>query len=222
MIDLETVHSTDGTTRFKRAVAVLLGLIAVTAAMLGAVQMQRSQDETRSSVRAARLTADLAAGLPVQGTVAALAFGAVRDALVLASEGTSRRLVGLQRQDALSQALGAADEAAGNRLLTIAQALTAPPAADAGLPAYELRLMTTDLGALQQEVQEQNRVVDVDVAAASAASSAAVAGLSMLALAGVLVGLASVLGADRAGRITLVAAWLATLVAAGLLVSAVL
>ncbi len=57
------------------------------------------------------------------------------------------------------------------------------------------------------------------VTAASADSGASVAGLSVLALAGVLVGLASILGADRAGRATLAMAWLAALVAAALLLS---
>ena len=79
--------------------------------------------------------------------------------------------------------------------------------------------MTTGDAALQSEVAEQNRAVDVDAATASADSGLSVAGLSVLALAGVLVGLASILGADRAGRATLAMAWLTTAVAAILLIT---
>ncbi|MCY7418064.1 MAG: hypothetical protein LH650_06130 [Chloroflexi bacterium] len=96
----------------------------------------------------------------------------------------------------------------------------ATPDASSGLPAYELRLLTLDDASMLREVGEQNRLIDVDVATASADSGAAVAGLSVLALAGVLVGLASVLGADRAGRATLLMAWTATALAGVLLITA--
>lgn len=216
MIDLETVQSTDRGTRFHQAIAVLLGIIAVLAAALGAVQLDRSQDEARAATQAARLTGDLAAGIPVQGSGSQLIYMATQAALTREAEGTTRQFFSMGVDEA-AVAEGAAEEAAGRRLRDIASAMGATPDSTSGLPPYELRLMTADMDALVRQVVEQNRVVDVDIQTASDDSGSAVAGLSVLALAGVLVGLASVLGASRAGRVTLLMSALATGAAAVLL-----
>ena len=219
MIDIETVESTEAGTRFHRAVAILLGIIAVLAAGLGAVQLHRSQSESRATVEAARLTGDLAAGIPVSSMTLSMTGTLIQAAITRQLEGTTRQFVSLQANDPAGVAEGVAEQAAGERLALIASAMGAAPDTSTGLPPYELRLMTADEDALKREVTEQNRVVDVDAATASTDSGASVAGLSVLALAGVLVGLASILGADRAGRATLAMAWLVTGVAVILLVT---
>jgi hypothetical protein len=218
VIDIETVQSTQAGTRFHQAIAVLLGIIAVLAAALGAVQLDRSQDEARATTLAARLTADLAALVPLYGIGFEMTFGGVQVALAREAEGTTRQFLAIGVDEA-AVAEGKAEEAAGARLRAIAFAMGATPDSTSGLPAYELRLLTTDEAALNAEVTEQNRLVDADASLAGAESSAAIAGLSVLALAGVLVGLASVVGASRAGRVTLVMAGLATATAAALLVT---
>ncbi len=220
MIDLETVHDTRAGTRFHRAIAILLGCIAVLAATLGAVQLHRSQAETRAATQAARLTADLGAGIPVQAMTLAMLGGFVQDAVTRQLEGSTRQYIGAVGADEAAVAAGVAEQLAGERLVEIATVMGATPDASSGLPAYELRLLTLDEASMLREVGEQNRLIDVDVATASADSGAAVAGLSVLALAGVLVGLASVLGADRAGRATLAMAWTATALAGVLLMTA--
>ena len=220
MIDIETVQSTQAGTRFHRAIAILLGTIAVLAACLGAVQLHRSQAEARATVEAARLTGDLAAGIPVSNMTLSMTGTLMQAAITRQMEGATRQFVSLDANDPAGVAEGAAEQAAGERLALIATAMGAAPDESTGLPPYELRLMTADVAALQREVAEQNRFVDVEAPAASADSGASVAGLSVLALAGVLVGLASILGADRAGRATLAMAWLVAAVAALLLVSA--
>lgn len=221
MIDLETVQSTRAGTRFHRSIAILLGIIAVLAACLGAVQLHRSQAESRATTEAARLTGDLAAGIPIQGIALSMSGGFVQSAVTRMMEGTTRQYVALGVDDQVGAAEGAAEVAAGQRLSDIGARMAATPDPAGGLPAYELRLLSAGSADLQQEVSEQNRLVDFAVATAGPQNSAAVAGLSVLALAGVLVGLASVLGADRAGRLTLAMAWLATATACALLVSAV-
>jgi hypothetical protein len=220
VIDLETIQSTDSGTRFHQAIAVLLGIIAVLAAGLSALQMDRSQDEARATTAAARLTADLAAAIPIQGIGFELTYMGFQTAIARQAEGATRRFVSLGVDDA-AVAEGAAEEAAGHRLQDIATAMGAPPDATTGLPPYELRLLTSEMAELQSQVAEQNRVVDVDVPSASADSGAAVAGLSLLALAGVLVGLASVVGASRAARVMLLMAAVTTGAAAVLLVTIV-
>jgi hypothetical protein len=218
-MDLETVQSTEAGTRFHRAIAILLGIIAVLAAGLGAVQLHRSQAESRATTQAARLTVDLAAGIPISGITLSMYGGFVQSAVTRMMEGTTRQYVALSSDDQVATAEGVAEVAAGQRLSDIATLMAATPDPASGLPAYELRLMHASTDDLQAEVAEQNRLVDFAVDTASPESGAAVAGLSVLALAGVLVGLASVLGADRAGRATLAMAWLATAMAAVLLVT---
>jgi hypothetical protein len=219
VIDIETVKSTEAGTRFHRSIAILLGIIAVLAAGLGAVQLHRSQAESRATTEAARLTGYLAAGIPVQGVALAVTGGFVQTAVTRMMEGTTRQYVALLGDDQVSNAEGAAELAAGQRMSDIATRMAATPDATSGLPPYEFRLMTADTADLQAEVSEQNRQVDIAVLIAGPQNGRAVAGLSVLALAGVLVGLASVLGADRAGRATLGMAWLATAAASVLLIT---
>ncbi len=221
MIDLETIQSTDSGTRFHQAIAVLLGIIAVLAAGLSALQMDRSQDEARATTDAARLTADLAAAIPIQGIGFELTYMGFQTAVARQAEGATRQFVAEGVGDDAAVAEGVAEEAAGHRLQDIATAMGATPDATTGLPPYELRLLTSEMAELQREVAEQNRVVDVDIQSASQDSGAAVAGLSLLALAGVLVGLASVVGASRAARVMLLMAAVTTGAAAVLLVTIV-
>ncbi len=184
------------------------------------MQLHRSQAAARATTQAARLTADVAAGIPIQGVTLSMDGLFVQSAVTRMMEGTSRQFVASGSGDQAAVAEGAAEVAAGQRLSDIGVRMAAAPDATTGLPAYELRLMTAGAPDLAQEVDEQNRLVVYAVDTAGPQDSVAVAGLSVLALAGVLVGLASVLGADRAGRVTLAMAWLATAVATVLLIVA--
>ncbi len=213
MIDIETLRDTRTGTRFDRAVALLLGLIAVLAASLGYVQMDASMRESRATAEAARLTAVLAAGLPVRGVVDTFAAQALLSAAAELIEGTASQIVGLQDGDDELVAQGVARQQAGERLMTIATAMGTLPTGDSGLPGYEQGLVVADEPVLLAQLAEQNRLVDDVIPEASTDSGRSVAGLSVLAFAGVLVGLASVLGPTRAGRATLVVAWLASGVA---------
>jgi len=142
MIDLDTLHETHHGSRFDRMVALLLGIIAVLAAALGLVQMDASMRESRATAGAARLTAELSAGLPVRGVVDTFGAQAVLAAIREMAQGTAQQLVGLGHDDATMQATGAARQAAGERLMTIAGAMSALPTG--GLPAYELGLVAAD------------------------------------------------------------------------------
>ena len=143
MIDLETIQSTDSGTRFHQAIAVLLGIIAVLAAGLSALQMDRSQDEARATTDAARLTADLAAAIPIQGIGFELTYMGFQTAVARQAEGATRQFVAEGVGDDAAVAEGVAEEAAGHRLQDIATAMGATPDATTGLPPYELRLLTS-------------------------------------------------------------------------------
>ncbi len=113
MIDIETVQSTEAGTRFHRAIAILLGIIAVLAAGLGAVQLHRSQSESRATVEAARLTGDLAAGIPVSSMTLSMTGTLIQAAITRQLEGTTRQFVSLQANDPAGVAEGVAEQAAG-------------------------------------------------------------------------------------------------------------
>ena len=138
------------------------------------------------------------------GEAADSALTAQQTALMLGIEATSRQISGLQNSDDASMALGAAEQSAFEKLRA---ALTATSATTGGAPvdAYTAGLLKADTAQLQVELAEQNRQVDL-ANAATGREQQAVLGLSFLALAGVLTGLAAVFREGRSGRIALTAA----------------
>jgi hypothetical protein len=190
--------------RFDLVTAVLIGFIAVLAAILSVIQIGASQDGERAGLQAARLAADLSARIAVSGQAADSGLTAQQTALMLGIEATSRSISGLQNNDAASMALGAAEESAFEKLRA---ALTATSATTGGAPvdAYTAGLLKADTVQLLAELAEQNRQVDL-ANAATGREQWAVLGLSFLALSGVLTGLAAVFREGRSGRISLTAA----------------
>jgi hypothetical protein len=207
VIDFETIQETDDGTLFDRLTALLIGLIAVVAASLVLVQTVNGQAEARANAQATRLSADSSARLHAGSVFLDYSIGALQQALVLSLEGTSRNIVSLQRDDAIGQARGEADQGAGERLFTIAQQMAEVPPANGPLDPYVRELLTSPTTTSMAVVVEQNRQVYLANDAGDR-SGRAVLGLSFLALAGVLVGLTAVLGEGRAGRLTLVMAYL--------------
>ena len=113
---------------------------------------------------------------------------------------------------AIEQARAGAIEAAANRLSDAALAMGAAPDDEDALDPYTRRIMLADITSMTTAVQEQNRQVDLAEDAGDR-SGRAVLGLSLVALAGVLIGLAAVLGRGRGGRIALSAGTIALVLA---------
>jgi hypothetical protein len=190
--------------RFDMIAAILIGLIAVLAAVLAASQIDASQSVTRADMKAARLASDLSARISVSAQALDSSLGSQQVALMLGMESASRQLVALQNSDAGAMAIGAAEDQAFAKLQ---KALAATSATTGGAPvdAYTAGLLNASTADLQAELAEQNHQVDLSSEARSREQQA-VLGLSFLALAGVLTGLAAVLREGRAGRISLAAA----------------
>ena len=200
--------------RFDLVVAMLIGAIAVLAAILAIVQIDANQAATRANLDAARLAADLSARISVVEQVTDSGLGARQTALLLGIEGVSRQIAGLQNNDDTSTALGKAQASAADKLTAALNETSATTGAKPVDP-YTAGLLAATTQQLEAEVTEQNRQVDL-ASAATSHEQRAVLGLSLLALAGVLTGLAAVLREGRSGRISLSAAC-AMLAAAGLL-----
>jgi hypothetical protein len=204
MIAPDTAAELRAERRFDVIAAVLIGLIAVLAAILAATQTAASHAATRADVEAARLSADLSTRIAVSGQALDSSLGAQQLALMLGLESASRQLEAIRSNDESAQAIGAAEDQAFGKLQ---EAIAATSATTGGAPvdAYTAGLLEATVADLQHELAEQNRQVDL-ANEASSREQRAVLGLSFLALAGVLTGLAAVLREGRSGWISLIAA----------------
>jgi len=200
--------------RFDLVAAVLIGVIAVLAAILALVEMSAGQTASRASLQAAKVEADLSARISVSAEATNAVLTARQTAIVLAMEAIAREQAGIQYSDPTSTAIGAAEQSAYTKLDSI---LVETGATTGGKPVdpYTAGLLGATPADLKSELAEQNHQVDL-ANAAGFQEQLAVLGLSFLALAGVLTGLAAVLREGRSGRISLTAACVMS-VAAGVL-----
>jgi hypothetical protein len=192
--------------RFDLVTALLIGAIAILAAILSVVQINSSQAATRADLQAARLAADLSARIAVSSQATDSALVAQQTALMLGLEATARQIAALQNDDPAAAAIGKAQESAYQKLQA-ALAATSGSTGGNRIDHYTAGLLEADTKRLLAELAEQNRQVDL-AGTASSHERLAVLGLSFLALAGVLTGLAAVLREGRGGRISLSAACL--------------
>lgn len=190
--------------RFDLLAAVLIGAIAILAAVLAVIQIETGQASTRAQIEAARLTADLSARLQVSGTAQTAAIVDQQEALALSMQATGRGLAALQYGDDGAAAIGEAETQAAADLGT-ALAATSATSGGAPLDSYTAGLLNATTPPLLAELGEQNRQVDL-ANDAGTRNSRSILGLSLLALAGVLTGLAAVLREGRAGWIALLSA----------------
>ncbi len=204
MIAPDTAAELRAERRFDVIAAVLIGLIAVLAAILAATQTAASHSATRADVEAARLAADLSTRVAVSGQALDSSLGAQQLALMLGIESASRQLEAIRSNNESAQAIGAAEDQAFGKLQ---EAIAATSATTGGAPvdAYTAGLLKATVADLQHELAEQNHQVDL-ANEASSREQRAVLGLSFLALAGVLTGLAAVLREGRSGWISLIGA----------------
>jgi len=181
--------------RFDLVAALLIGVIAVLAAVLSVVQMNSGQAANRADLESARLAADLSARIAVSSEAIDSAGGLQQAALMLAIDATAREEASIQYSDPGSGAVGAAELSAYKKL----QASLADTSATTGgapVDGYTAGLLNATRQQLIAEVQAQNHQVDL-ANAASFGEQLAVLGLSFLALSGVLTGLAVRLALEK-------------------------
>ena len=208
MIEPEVATRWRSQVAFDRTATALIGTIAVLAALLAILQAGNGLASTRAQAQAARLTADAAAKISASSLAQDAALRAQQDALVLGMEAVSRLIVSTQSGDDGLYAVGTAEQAASGKL---SAAMTESIATSGVSPVdpYTGGLMAASTDQLNAEVAEQNRQVDL-ANATGARAQRAVLGLSLLTLAGVLTGIAAVLGRGRTGWATLFVAWATT------------
>jgi len=115
--------------------------------------------------------------------------------------GGTRGIAAIESANESELAQADAQLAAAQRFIDLAPTL-GQPAEDGPLDDYARRMLTATMADIQALADEQARQADrADAAGRRVGSS--VLGLSLVALAGVLAGLAGILGDIRAGRVTL-------------------
>jgi hypothetical protein len=220
--DFKILKATQDGTRFDKVTALVIGSVAILAAILGTFQVQTSQDKNRALQMAARLSVELTEKISGSTQLTTFEYESTQQALALGLAATNRTLAGLDHPEiaAAEEAKGTADSTAADRLVQIATTMALEPA-EGVVDQWTREVLLATPEDWQRLVAEQNRQVDLaDVA--SARSQRSVLGLSFIALAGVMAGLTGVLGEGRNGLIALSGAIAALVAALGALVFAML
>jgi hypothetical protein len=205
MIEPEAAARWRSQAAYDRIAAVLIGIIAILAAVFAVQQAHEGLAGTRAQVEGARLAADAAARIGASSTADAASIGAQQAALVVGIGGVSRQIQASTVGDEGALAVGGAHVAASERL---AEAVAETLATTGGEPldGYAAGLINATNDEINAIVREQNRQVDLSITAGGN-QLVAVLGLSLVALAGVLAGIAAVLGRGKAGWLMLAIAW---------------
>jgi hypothetical protein len=208
MIDLDAVDGTRKGTSFDKALAWLIGIAALSAAILLVMQVDCSAHGMRAQVRSAMVSSELTTAMSATAEVALFRLASSERAVLSGMAGTGRSMSGLQDHVEGEIAKGEAEADAADRLVAIAEAMAAFPAEDGPLDAYAQRMLTVSGDELSALVGERTELLELDAPRTGRQGSLVVTALSLVAMAAVLAGLAATLRDGRAGRVTLVTGFL--------------
>lgn len=217
MIDIEAVNETAAGTPFHRVVSLLIGIVAVLAAILAVAQVDLSQKESRTLLQAARVSASIFEGIAASGQRSSFTLNSQQDAIAVNIASLARSLAALERGTVDipgDTERVAADMAATDRLQVIAESMGAPAPDAVPLDAAARQAINAEPETLGARVTQQNVLVDQANEYGSRGGRSLLA-LSFVALAGVLLGLAATLGPGQAGRLALATAATTVLLASG-------
>jgi nucleotide-binding universal stress UspA family protein len=191
--------------RFRRTLSVLVGIAAVSATVLSWVEADNGRKEEQAFVNASRSALDIFVKIAASSPRSQFEGNALRRALAVQSEGGGGVLaVGVGSQifdELLKQAKG--DERAGDRLAQIAKQMAAVPDEFPALdPATLEAIQISNPAELQPLVEQQNAYTD-DAIVVGTRQEHSFFSLGLVATAAALIGLAGLMGASRAGWISL-------------------
>jgi hypothetical protein len=204
MIAPDAASSLQAERRFDLLSAILIGVVAVLAAILAVVQIDTAQNASRAQQQAASLAADLSARIETSDLAQEQLLLLSQRSLIMAMQATARQIAGLTYEDPSAAEIANAETAASSKLAAALRD-TAATSGGAPLDPYTSAMIKATTIDLLAEVKEQNRQVDL-ANAYSDRNTQSILGLSFLALAGVLTGLGAVLREGRAGWFALASA----------------
>lgn len=203
--------------RFKLVLALLVGTVAVSAAFLAWVESEAGRNEDLALTGASRDVLDAFVGIAVGNQRAQFELNAQLEGSLLSGRSAARASTASLDQVPLQVAitLGIAENSAGGELLGLSRRLGRLPESPPGIDERTVEALSIST---QREVDAIYASQEASLASAErygARQQRAMYGLSLLAVAASLVGLAGLIGATRGGRIALGAAAGALLVAVG-------
>jgi hypothetical protein len=193
------------TLRFRRTLTILVGIAAVSAAALSWIETNNGRKEEQAFVNASRGSLDIFVKLAASAPRTQFGGNALRRAIAVQSEGGGRVIaIGVGSpifDDALRQAK--ADQRAGRRLTQIAREMSAVPDESSGLDAATLEaLEITSPIQVAELVEQQNAELD-EADTFGTRQEHSFFSLGLVATGAALIGLAGLMGASRAGWISL-------------------
>ena len=214
-MDIEVVHKSAGLDRFEKALAVLVGLAAVVAALLGTLEVDSNKRQEQAQAEGVRLTVQIFGTLAGSAPAADEGSQASQVAVLRSLQATARRLAAapLPATAGFESALADADQRAADDLGAVVDSVAKPPDAASGVDPVTRSVISSTTDDASKLLARQGRVLNTANRFGSRGSRA-VFGISILALAAVLFGLSAVLGRANRGSITLVLGGVALLAAA--------
>jgi hypothetical protein len=218
-LDIEIAHKASHKSRFERALAIVIGAAAITAALLATLEMHSSKHWEQASTEAADLSVELFGKIAATGPVRAAGVNAQQTALTISLKAIERS----QQSEARGYEFVVAyvDDRVANRLLELADDIQEEPDASSGLDPVAREVIATDTEELAEIGDHQDEQV-AEAERYGSRLSKAIFALSLLALAAILIGLAAVLGYEHGGRVILGLATFGLLLSAGWGASALL
>lgn len=189
-------------TRFEHAVAALVGVTAVLAALLAVLQLDAGRKGNRAGLLAARVPVQIFGDLAASSLRDDYHTNTLRESAGAGILALAHESAALQRLARPQLYLGFSDFKASSRMLEAAQEMKAVTLASRGVDARTRSAIEATLPDINREVKRQGQLVD-DSNEFGVRQNRAVFGLSLVAIAAALFGLAAVLKAGSGGRIAL-------------------
>jgi hypothetical protein len=216
-MDLDAVAEVAGTPpRYRRWLSALVGIAALAAALLAALESDSGRREEEAFVRSSRASVQIFAELAGSAPRTQFQANGIRRALGNEIDATARLLEATEASPEASRvavALSRAESAAAGLLGRAVEAMGRVPE-DAPLDPATRRLLTANLSGIQEVLVYQNAQVDRADRYGTRQERAMFA-IALVAIAAVLLGLAGLFGGGRSGTIALVVAAVALVVAVG-------
>jgi hypothetical protein len=199
--------------RFRRRLAVLVGVAALSAAVLSWVEADAGRKEEQAFVNASRGALDILVRIAASNPRIQFEANAARRGLLIQSEGLAR-VVGAPRGELFGfvQRRAGADEKSGQRFLTTVEPMVQVPEKVPRLDLATTEALRSDPTKLDPLVREQNDFVD-EANKHGTRQERGMFALGLVAIAASLLALAGLMGDGRRGRISLTTATGALLVA---------
>ena len=212
-IDVETaVPEARMSPRFRRWLAILVGITAVAVPVLTFVEADSGRKEEQAFVNGSRGALDIFVRIAAKSPREQFTVDALRQSLRVGAEGLSR--VATSEPDLpldYALALQKAARQSERRVQQVGEGMSAPPKEDSELDPTTAAALDSSPGELVKLVEAQGAQID-EADTYGTRQERGMFALGLVAIAAALLGLAGLMGSTRAGRTALVSAGVALVV----------